>query len=196
MRLKGRITEWQDDRGFGFITPMIGEERVFVHIKSFTSRNRRPSGDELVTYEQKRDPKGRLQANNVSFSGKVALPTSTPGPGIKSLLFAVTFLVIVSIAVFEGRLPMFVFWLYLAGSGITFIAYAWDKSSARNNQWRTQESTLQLFSLLGGWPGALIAQKYLRHKSIKQSFQITFWGTVVLNCGGLIWLFMHPGVLW
>ena len=196
MRHKGRLTEWQDDRGFGFITPKAGGERVFVHIKSFTSRHRRPIGDELVTYELKRDPKGRLQGANVTFSGDRAVRASAPGPGAKSLLFAGTFLVLMSVAVIAGKLPTFILWLYLVGSGVAFIAYAWDKSSARNNRWRTPESTLHLFGLLGGWPGALIAQKTLRHKSSKQSFQVTFWGTVALNCGGLIWLLMNPEALW
>lgn len=192
MRHKGRITEWQDDRGFGFIAPLAGGDRVFVHIKSFTSRQRRPIGDELVTYELKRDPKGRLQGANVAFSGDRAVRASAPGPGTKSLIFAVVFLVLITIAVTVGRLPTYVLWLYLAGSWLTFIAYAWDKSSARNNRWRTQESTLHMLGLLGGWPGAIFAQKILRHKSSKQSFQVTFWGIVVLNCGGLIWLLMNP----
>jgi uncharacterized membrane protein YsdA (DUF1294 family)/cold shock CspA family protein len=185
MRHKGRITQWQDERGFGFIEPMAGGERVFVHIKSFPNRHRRPVAEDLVTYELKRDPRGRLQGVNVTFAGARALRATSPVPGAKSLLFAATFLVAVSVAVFAGALPVFVLWLYSVGSGITFLAYGWDKSSARLNRWRTMESTLHLLSLLGGWPGALMAQKFLRHKSSKQSFQNVFWGTVVLNCGGL-----------
>jgi len=192
MRHKGRITEWQDDRGFGFITPIAGGERVFVHIKSFTSRHRRPVGDDLVTYDLKRDPKGRLQGANVTLSGDRAVRAPAPGPGAKSLVFAAAFLALVSVAVIAGRLPTLVLWLYFVGSGMAFVAYAWDKSSARNNRWRTPESTLHFFGLIGGWPGALIAQALLRHKSSKQSFQLTFWATVVLNCGGLTWLLMNP----
>ncbi|HVJ31261.1 MAG TPA: cold shock and DUF1294 domain-containing protein [Gammaproteobacteria bacterium] len=195
MRNKGRITEWQDDRGFGFVTPIAGGERVFVHIKSFTRRHRRPIGGELVTYELKRDGKGRPQGANVTFSGDGAVRDSAPGPGATSLFFAGTFLVLMSVAVIAGKLPIFILWLYLVGSGVAFFAYAWDKSSAKNNRWRTPESTLHLFGLLGGWPGALIAQKTLRHKSSKQSFQVRFWGTVALNCGGLLWLLMNPDAL-
>jgi len=90
---------------------------------------------------------------------------------------------------------LYVFLLvYLAASSITFIAYAWDKSAAKNGRWRTQESTLHLLSLAGGWPGALVAQKVLRHKSRKQSFQFTFWVTVVINCGTLGWVFSSFGI--
>jgi uncharacterized membrane protein YsdA (DUF1294 family)/cold shock CspA family protein len=192
MRHKGRITQWQDDRGFGFIEPMSGGDRVFVHIKSFASRHRRPVADDLVTYELKHDPRGRPQAVDVKFSGDRALRATSPVPGAKSLLFAATFMVSLSVAVFAGKLPVFVLWLYSVGSGITFLAYGWDKSSARLKRWRTTESTLHLLSLLGGWPGALVAQKYLRHKSSKQPFQNVFWGTVVLNLCGLAVLVWMP----
>ena len=86
-----------------------------------------------------------------------------------------------------GKLLFVLLLLYFAASSITFIVYAWDKSAAKNGRWRIQECTLHLLSLAGGWPGALVAQKVLHHKSTKQSFQFTFWGTVVINCGALGW---------
>ena len=49
MRQQGKITKWKDDQGFGFITPDSGGEQVFVHIKSFSNRQRRPIGNEIVT---------------------------------------------------------------------------------------------------------------------------------------------------
>lgn len=55
------------------------------------------------------------------------------------------------------------------------------------------ETALHVFSLIGGWPGALVAQRVLRHKTKKRSFQIEFWVTVILNCGALGWLFTSPG---
>jgi uncharacterized membrane protein YsdA (DUF1294 family) len=108
-------------------------------------------------------------------------------------MFAVFFLVFVVVAVLAGRLPIAVLALYLVASLVAFFAYAFDKSAALRNQWRTQESTLHLFALLGGWPGALAAQRLLRHKTAKASFQATFWVTVVLNCGALGWLFSPSG---
>jgi uncharacterized membrane protein YsdA (DUF1294 family) len=102
-------------------------------------------------------------------------------------------LALLVVAVIAGRVPVVVLALYLGASLFAFFAYAFDKSAAARNQWRTQESTLHLFSLLGGWPGALAAQRLLRHKSAKASFQATFWFTVVLNCGALGWLFSPSG---
>jgi uncharacterized membrane protein YsdA (DUF1294 family) len=90
-------------------------------------------------------------------------------------------------------LPIAVLVLYVVASAITFVAYAFDKSAARNDQWRTQESTLHFFALLGGWPGALAAQRLLRHKSKKPSFQFVFWMTIVFNCSALGWLVTPSG---
>jgi uncharacterized membrane protein YsdA (DUF1294 family) len=89
-------------------------------------------------------------------------------------------------AVFSKAWPFIVIMLYLSASVTAFTAYALDKAAARSKQWRISENTLHLFSLLGGWPGALAAQKLLRHKSRKLSFQIAFWSTVALNCVALV----------
>ena len=62
-----------------------------------------------------------------------------------------------------------------------FMAYAFDKSAAVSGRWRTAENTLHLFALAGGWPGALLAQQLLRHKTSKPGFVGVFWITVALN---------------
>ncbi|MEF8700932.1 MAG: cold shock and DUF1294 domain-containing protein [Candidatus Accumulibacter sp. UW26] len=196
MRYQGRITEWKDDKGFGFVAPNGGGPRVFVHIKSFSNRQRRPVGDELVTYELTADSGGRPQGVNIAFVGdrSSSPPAIAPGPGLLALSFAVVFLVFMAGAVAVGKLPFLVLIAYLVVSCVAYLAYEFDKAAAQNGQWRTQESTLHLFSLLGGWPGAMLAQKRLRHKTRKQSFQLTYWATVVLNCAGLGWLLSPSGM--
>lgn len=189
MRYQGKITNWKDDQGFGFITPNGGGKQVFVHIKSFANLQRRPVGNEIVTYELKTDTNGRAQAGSVAFVGERVPSATLSERSNVSLIFAAAFLLFVVGSAFAGKLPFVVLGLYLVASAVAFVAYALDKSAARNNQWRTPESTLHLFALVGGWPGALAAQKLLRHKSKKQSFQIVFWTTVVLNCGAFGWLF-------
>jgi uncharacterized membrane protein YsdA (DUF1294 family) len=71
-------------------------------------------------------------------------------------------------------------------------AYAFDKSKAVKGEWRTQESTLHLFSLLGGWPGAWIAQVSFSHKINKTSFMVAFFFCVLVNLAVLTWLVMRP----
>lgn len=193
MRYQGEITDWKDDKGFGFITPNGGGPQVFVHIKSFSNRQQRPIGDEIITYELGHDPKGRPQANSVAFVLKHTSSASPSGTGNVSLILAVAFLALVAGSAFSGKLPVEVAWFYLAASLAAFLAYALDKSAARNGKWRTKESTLHLIGLAGGWPGALAAQRLLRHKSRKQSFQIVFWATVILNGCALAWFFSASG---
>jgi uncharacterized membrane protein YsdA (DUF1294 family)/cold shock CspA family protein len=193
VRYQGKITDWKDDKGFGFITPNGGDQRVFVHIKSFSNRQQRPVGNEIVTYELTHDAKGRPQAGRVAFVGKRASPARPSSQGNVPLILTAAFVVFVAGSVFAGKLPIAVAGLYLGASLVAFIAYALDKSAARNDRWRTQESTLHLFALAGGWPGALAAQRLLRHKSRKPSFQFVFWVTVILNCCVLAWLYSSSG---
>ncbi|HEY0721851.1 MAG TPA: cold shock and DUF1294 domain-containing protein [Gammaproteobacteria bacterium] len=193
MRYQGKITNWKDDKGFGFITPNGGGQPVFVHIKSFSNRQRRPVENENVTYGLKTNPNGRPQAESVAFVDERVPSATSFCYGDASFILVIAFLVFVAVSVFFGKLPIAILWLYLIASVITFLSYAHDKSAARHNQWRMQESTLHLFALVGGWPGALAAQRLLRHKSKKTSFQIVFWFTVLLNGGTLGWFFTSSG---
>ena len=87
-----------------------------------------------------------------------------------------------------GRIPLWVPAAYLAMSFATLGFYGWDKRRAKRNEWRTPESTLQLLALLGGWPGALFAQRLIRHKNRKVSFQVVFWLIVAIHAGLWAWL--------
>jgi cold shock CspA family protein len=51
MRTNGKITHWDADRGYGFITPSSGAKQVFVHARAFRNRNRPPEVNQLVTFE-------------------------------------------------------------------------------------------------------------------------------------------------
>ena len=103
------------------------------------------------------------------------------------------FVVFLAASVFLGTLPFAVVGFYLAASAVTFVAYAMDKSAASRDAWRTRESTLHLLDVIGGWPGAIVAQEVFRHKTQKQSFRTIFWLTVVLNCAALAWLCSPTG---
>lgn len=68
---------------------------------------------------------------------------------------------------------------------ITLLVYAKDKHAAQKGLWRVPERRLHSLSLVGGWPGALIAHRVIRHKNRKLSFQLMFWLTVFVNVGTL-----------
>ena len=102
-----------------------------------------------------------------------------------SALFVALFFVAVGVWALAGRAPLEVLYVYAFSSMFTFILYAMDKSAARRGAWRIRESTLHMLSLAGGWPGALLAQQTLRHKSSKIPFLVAFLVTVLVNCGAL-----------
>ena len=192
MRYVGRIAEWNDERGYGFVTPNGGGDRAFVHIKAFEKRGRRPVDDDLISYEPETDNRRRLNAMHIRY---VAARTNTAAHSrvwFPRKVVGVLALATLGGAAYLGRIPPIVVMIYVAMSLIAFFAYGLDKSAARTKRWRTQESTLHFFEFLGGWPGALIAQGSFRHKTRKLAYQITFWLIVAINLAGLVWL-VHSG---
>ncbi len=185
MRFKGRIKQWKDDKGFGFISPAEGGSLVFVHINDLQRRGRRPEAGDIVTYEIMRGSDGRARAVNVMFSGERPREVGPASASIFPVGLAALFLIAVVGLAFSGQIPFFVLAGYIIASLVAFGVYAWDKASAQVGRWRTTESTLLLIGLLGGWPGAAFAQQAFRHKSRKVSFQVSFWLTVIVNCVGL-----------
>lgn len=116
-----------------------------------------------------------------------------PPSGLPSVVLAFLFLFIAATSAFLYRDMVLVFSAYAMFSMFTYVVYAIDKSSARKGTGRISENTLHFLSLTGGWPGALLAQQVLRHKTRKQSFRFVFWITAVLNCCVFAWLFTSTG---
>ncbi|WP_286237847.1 DUF1294 domain-containing protein [Neptuniibacter halophilus] len=196
MKHQGKIANWNDAKGYGFVEPHGGGTRSFVHIKAFRSSGRRPVDGDIIVYESVRGSDGRHTAKNIRYASdrlKTAKskPRTSNRPG---LLFTALFCSALLISSLLGQIPGIILSIYFAASLIAFLAYALDKSAAQKGQWRTQESTLHLFSLLGGWPGAYLARQTLRHKSSKREFIFTFWITVILNLAGLSWLISDNGI--
>jgi uncharacterized membrane protein YsdA (DUF1294 family)/cold shock CspA family protein len=193
MRTKGKITFWNDEKGYGFITPSAGSKQVFVHIRAFRNYSQRPEINQFVTFSQSTDKQGRPCAVRVTLADDKIPNEIKRNDKFMLIIGAALFLVIVGLSVLVTSIPPLILALYLIASLLTFIIYAADKSAARRGAWRTPESTLHLLSLAGGWPGALIAQQTLRHKSKKASFRFVFWLTVFLNCCVFLWLFTPSG---
>lgn len=175
----GILARWNDDRGFGFIV-VEGKPDVFAHISSFVPGSARPSvGDELV-FTRAVASDGKEQARDVASTAIAPKPRRTWQVAAALMVGAAFAAALIVVQVLFG-LPIWVMWLYAIASAVTFVAYAIDKRAARRNTWRIEEGTLLVLGLLGGWPGALIAQETLRHKTVKKEFRAAFWGTVVIN---------------
>lgn len=187
MRDQGRLTDWDDDKGFGFVTPDKGGLRAFVHIRAFSYRHRRPRNGDVITYQLGWDPKGRPRAENVLFREQPKRHAEPASNGLLPATLLVTgFIGVVGWLMVQGKIPWFVLPGYVVMSLLVFIVYAFDKAAAMNRRWRTREKSLQLLSILGGWPGALIAQRLFHHKSKKAAFQTGFVVIVALHIAAVI----------
>ncbi|WP_285062814.1 DUF1294 domain-containing protein [Frigoribacterium sp. ME-P-080] len=195
-RVEGTLTSWDDDRGFGFLTPASGRGRAFVHITAFGRGTARPRLGETFSYEVDRHgDRGpaavrvaavgsrwsapRARAPRPTRSGKVALVVGlVVALGVAAAAWALTR--DSTSPQLDGLAPWLVGGL-VGVNALTALVYALDKSAARRGRRRVPERVLLLLGLLGGWPGALAAQQLLRHKTSKRSFQVAFWGTVAVN---------------
>ena len=193
MRTQGKITHWNQQKAYGFITPSSGEKQVFAHIRAFKNRHLKPELNQVVLYSLSTDKQGRPCAVKVTRASEIPSRNLKPISRLFLIIFAISFIMVVSWSVSAFNMPLQILYLYLAASAFTFLVYAKDKWAARTDRWRTKESTLHTLALIGGWPGALIAQQTMRHKSRKDAFQFAFWATVVLNCAGFGWLFTTEG---
>ena len=185
-RQQGVLADWNDDRGFGFITPAAGGSRVFVHVSAFP-RGRRPVTGCEVTYAEVRDERNRARASEVRYVTAVSasrasasgIPLALPPRRCSSPSWWVSSC--------WTRCPSLLLAAYGLFSGVAFLMYGADKSAAEQGRWRTSESTLHTIALVGGWPGALVARRVFRHKTTKQPFRTIFWFTVIANCVALAW---------
>ena len=64
---------------------------------------------------------------------------------------------------------------------LTWFLYGYDKRCAETAAWRIPENILHLCEIAGGWPAALLAQRWFRHKTSKASYQVVFWLIVLLH---------------
>lgn len=220
-RRQGVLKSWNDERGFGFITPHDGGPQVFVHARHCElHRMQRPEVGMEVTFEVVRAEDGRLQAHQVLPRHGWAAVDRLPDGALRqkradarerqvrqqqdrrnqrraerqevvqwgtASYFAIAVLIaLLGVLSVGWRLPGWVWWGYGMASVATFLLYRGDKRAAQRGHWRVPEARLLLAGLLGGWPGAIVAQQTLRHKSTKAAFRAAFWGTVVLNLGAVV----------
>lgn len=182
----GIVEQWNDKKGYGFICSASSNKNIFFHIKNVKTTKKRPAKGQKVRFTISNDDKGRLKAINVrmieSRSTKGLLSSLQKHPAIIWGLVLASFFLLFFFQLFPHALLLGIVCI----SVLTFSVYALDKVAAQKGQRRVPEKTLHLLSLLGGWPGALFAQKQLRHKTQKKAFQLLFWATVVINCGILI----------
>lgn len=200
MALLGKVSEWHDDRGFGFVAPIDAHtghhpgagDRVFFHIRHYDPGTRRPEVGELVRYSAAKLADGRWRASRIrravppvrgKHSAAIAKRSAEraarkPAPAWMLVALVLVYAAGWAVAVRGDRLPMVsLVWLAVANL-VTVACYYSDKAAARRGRSRIPESTLHALEFAGGWPGALLAQRLFRHKTTKASYRIAFWTMV------------------
>lgn len=192
-RTTGKLIQWDDAKGYGFIAPDTGGAKRFVHIKAFGLRAQRPFVGERLSFVEGVDAQGKpraLQVHSLEPRPAAAAPASRRPPAPQRMLWLIpAFASLVLFSQLMWGLPHALWGFYVAMSLATFIVYYGDRRAALKGAWRVAEATLHGLALACGWPGALLAQALLRHKSAKREFQRLFWASVALNVLGFVLLF-------
>jgi len=194
MKRQGTLVRWEKDRGFGFIRcPEISAD-VFVHLRDFSERGTAPQVGMRLDFEeihvggkgpravavraagaQQQRPQRRQQQQPQRRSPRSA------SSSLPMALLLVGYAALLGYGVWTGRIPPIALGVLLLLSLLTFFVYGFDKNAAQAGRWRTEENTLHLLSLAGGWPGAWIAQRLFRHKVSKTNFMAVYWATVLAH---------------
>lgn len=197
----GKITQWHDEQGYGFIqTDRLPEVPIFFHISTVSWHKHRPTIGEHVIIKARYDAEQhRWTATQVSSPVRQQAVAEQekrnhtllrPMRDKLKIATPVSLLWLILIACFSPKLAAG----YTIISLITLALYASDKRRAINQTSRIPERNLHTIALFGGWSGALIARYLFRHKTQKQPFISIFWLTVLCNIAFTAYL-LHSGYL-
>jgi uncharacterized membrane protein YsdA (DUF1294 family)/cold shock CspA family protein len=191
----GRLIEWRDGKGFGFVRPDTGGKDFFVHISAFgKGLKRRPRTGDIIHFsaaDNDRENAAKRRIAQAYIEGVDYKPRrigSAMGYTPIEILFN---RILISLPL---ALSLYLIWeranpiplvSYIFMSALTVLCYAADKKHAMIDSWRIPEPYLHLLELMGGWPGGLLAQNQFRHKVKKPAYQWIFWSIVVFH--GILW---------
>lgn len=199
MRDQGRLVEWFDEQGYGFIQPSDpAKDRVFLHIKDFAKPGPRPIVGCALDYLVVLDERGRYRAQQVMYlkasqskglQAKLKPPKPQQTQKLQPMQIAcVGYLLFLVVLTLAGLLNGLVLLLVSLMNALSYWLYAQDKEAAQLGNRRIPENTLHLVAFLGGWPAAWLAQQKLRHKTQKQPFRQIYFCTIGFNIILILWL--------
>lgn len=181
--MRGVVIKFDSDRGFGFIRTETLDRDVFVHVRQIQGEEALRVGQK-VRFELVHEEKG--PAAHKVRPGRMQLSPVQYFSGIAAILALVGI-------IWLTQKTGWSLWTtgLIAINLTTFAFYGFDKTAAKMNWFRIPEAVLHLLELVGGSPAAYVAQRYLRHKSAKQSFQRIFYTIVGLQVVSLLGWFVY-----
>lgn len=199
MRDQGRLVEWFDEQGYGFIQPNDpAKARVFLHIKDFARPGPRPLVGCALDYRVILDERGRYRAQQVVYlkasqAKAWQTPAKTPPKAQSQTLQPMqiacgAYILVLAGLSLAGLLNGLILLFISLMNALSYWLYAQDKEAAQLGQRRIPENILHLVAFLGGWPAAWLAQQKLRHKTQKQPFRQIYFCTIVFNIILILWL--------
>ena len=80
---------------------------------------------------------------------------------------------------------MTTFYILLAINVFAFGLMGYDKNLSKHKQHRISEKALLTSALIGGSIGSGLGMLYFRHKTVKKSYLVKFWGIVFVQITAL-----------
>ncbi len=183
MVLKGKITEWYVDKGYGYIIPDTGALRIKFLLSEVRNSVNIGEIKQPVRFVINQDENGNRRATRVE--GTRPFPWMT--------LIVVWFTATLIGCVYFWQYPVLVPYYYFAVSFVLLVVYWFDKRSEKRNKAVTGESALLFLSLLGGWPGAVVGQYVLNLNPKSFVFQLLFFFVMVFHISFVGWTLTPEG---
>lgn len=200
MRIQGALKSWNAERGFGVIESAQGGEEVFVHLKAFRRAPQAPQIGQRLSFEVSVTWEGQRRARHVRLlrggSGNAEDGSWPSARGHLAFIALPAFLALYLVVDFHWGVPHWVAGLYGLASLACFAVYAFDKPTGNALRWRASHPALLVLGLVGGWPGATVAQQLLQQQAIPRAFRALFWASVALNVLGFVLLSSPAGMHW
>jgi len=183
MALKGTITEWYVDKGYGYIIPDAGALRIKFLISEVRNSVNIGEIKQPVRFVIAQDENGNRRATHVVGT--------RPFPWMA--LVVVWFVATLGGCVYFWLYPLVVPFYYLVISLIVLLVYWTDKRSEKRKKALTGESSLLFLALIGGWPGAAIGQYLFNLNPKSFIYQFLFFLIVVAHIAMLGWTLTPEG---
>lgn len=190
--MHGTVKKFFRERRYGFIQRDEGGEDILFHSNLVRGREALRAGQEVV-FDATRTARGWRASVVIPATGRVRSRRRNSYRSTRSPYFVYGASAGSAVALVAAMLVLIVkvpfLWAHLvAVNAVTFVLYAFDKAIAGTGTMRCPEVVLHAGALLGGTPAAFAAQKLVRHKTIKDGFQVTFGAIAVFQFVLLVWL--------